>query len=131
MNFDPITSASLAVQIHLATALVALALGTVMWLRPKGTKSHKIIGKIFIIFMLVTAVSAIFIRLINNGQFSFIHLFVPLTFLGVFNALWSIRKRNIKKHINAVKGMFFGALLIPGLLSFIPGRTLWAVFFGG
>ena len=47
MNFDPITSASLAVQIHLATALVALALGTVMWLRPKGTKSHKIIGKIF------------------------------------------------------------------------------------
>ena len=130
MKLEYILNASPAIQIHLVTALVALLLGTVMWFRPKGTQSHKMIGRGFAVFMLVTAFSAIFIRQINNGGFSFIHLFVPLTFLGVWQAVTRIRKGNVKGHMSAVKGLFFGALLIPGLLSFAPGRHLWLVFFG-
>lgn len=130
MNMDPILHASLAVQIHVVVAFTALVIGIAMWRRKKGTPSHKILGRTFVGFMLLTAISAIFIRQINNGQFSFIHLFVPLTFIGTFQAIYWIRKRNIKKHVSAVRGMFFGALLIPGFLSFLPGRTLWHVFFG-
>lgn len=129
MKPEYILNASLAVQIHVVVAFLALGIGIAMWLRPKGTPSHKVVGKAFVVLMLITAISAIFIRQVNNGSFSFIHLFVPLTFLGVYQAITRIRKKNVKGHISAVKGMFFGALLIPGALSFLPGRTLWMVFF--
>lgn len=131
MNFDPIISASPVIQIHLAASLLALGFGTVMWLRPKGTKSHKLTGRMFMVLMLLTAFSAIFIQEINRGQYSFIHLFVPLTLIGVVQSLWAIKNRNIKKHIHHVKVLFFAALLIPGIFTMFPGRRLWAVFFGG
>jgi len=131
MNFDPLTSASPVILIHLAAAMLALGLGSLMWLRPKGTKSHKMIGRIFMILMIVTAISAISIREINRGQFSWIHIFVPLTLVGVAQALWAIKNRNIKAHIGHVRNLFFFALLIPGFFSFMPGRRLFAVFFGG
>lgn len=130
MNIDALLNASVAVQIHTAAAFVALGLGIAMWLRKKGTPSHKMIGRIFVVFMLATAISSLFIRHINNGKFSLIHLFVPLTFYAIVELFYYIRKGNIKKHEKAVKGLFFGALLIPGFLSFIPGRTMWHVFFG-
>ena len=131
MNFDPITSANIVIQIHLAAALFALGLGAVMWLRPKGTNSHKLIGRIFIVLMLTVAASAIFIQEINRGHYSWIHIFVAVTLIGIVQALWAIKNRNIKSHIRAVKGLFFGALIIPGIFSFMPGRRLFAVFFGG
>jgi len=130
MSLEPILQSSLAIQIHIATAFIALALGIVMYRRKKGTKSHKMVGRVFVMFMLATAISAIFIRNLNSGNFSWIHVFVPVTFIGAFQAIFWIRRGNIKKHKSAVSGMFFGALLIPGFLSFIPGRTMWQVFFG-
>jgi len=130
MNLAPLISASPAILMHLAAAVLALLFGTVMWMRPKGTKSHKLIGRAFMVLMLMTAVSAIFIRDINDGQFSFIHIFVIVTFVGIFQSLQAIKKRDIKKHVGHVKGLFFAALIIPGVLSFLPGRKLFMVFFG-
>lgn len=130
MNWHYIAEASLAIQIHLVAAIAALVLGCVMWLRPKGTPSHKLTGRGFMIFMILAAFSAIFIRQINDGSFSFIHLFVPLTFFGAWQAIVRIRRKNLKGHLSAVRGLFFGALIIPGLFAFLPGRLMWAVFFG-
>lgn len=130
MNPEYFTQASLAIQIHILVAMAALVLGIAMFARKKGTKSHKMIGRIFAVFMVATAVSAIFIREINNGSFSWIHIFVIVTFTALFETFYHIRKGNIKGHKRAVSGLFFGALLIPGALSFIPGRTMWMIFFG-
>lgn len=130
MNLDIFFSASPAIVIHTLCALVALGLGTVMFIRKKGTPSHKLIGKTFVLFMAVTAFSALFIKGLNGDQFSFIHLFVPLSFYAIWELFYYVRKGNIKKHEKAVRGLFFGALLIPGLLSFLPGRLMWRVFFG-
>lgn len=130
MKPEYILNASPAIQVHLVAAFLALGLGIAMWMRPKGTRGHKVIGRGFVILMIVTALSAIFIRQINNGSFSFVHLFVPLTFLGIWQAVTRIRRKDIKGHVKAVKGMFFGALLIPGAFSLLPGRHLWRVFFG-
>lgn len=130
MKTEYILEASPAVQIHLAAAIIALGFGIVMWFRPKGTRGHKLIGRGFVVLMIVTALSALFIRLINKGNFSLIHLFVPLTLLGAWQAVTRIRRSDIKGHKSAVKGLFFGALLIPGALAFMPGRHLWMFFFG-
>ncbi|NNC36087.1 MAG: DUF2306 domain-containing protein [Acidimicrobiales bacterium] len=130
MSIDVLLNASPAIQMHTAAAFTALGLGIAMFVRKKGTRSHKMIGRIFVVFMLLTAISALFIRQLNDGQFSWIHLFVPLSFYAIAELFFYIRKGNIKKHEKAVKGLFFGALLIPGFLSFLPGRTMWHVFFG-
>ena len=131
MNTQVFLESAPAIIIHTLFAFTALGFGVAMWLRKKGTKSHKIIGRLFVVFMAITAFSALFIRYINDGNFSWIHLFVPLTFLGIWQAIYHIRKGDTRRHVSAVKGMFFGALLIPGVLSFLPGRTLWYVVFGG
>lgn len=119
-----------AVQIHIISALFALALGIAMFIRKKGTRSHKLIGRLFVMAMLMTAISAIFIRYINDGQFSWIHLFIPLTFFATWEAIYFIRKGNVARHKRAVTGLFFGALLIPGVFSFLPGRIMNLMVFG-
>ncbi len=130
MELDLLFNASPAIIFHTIFAFGALALGTAMFVRKKGTKSHKIIGKIFVVFMAITAFSALFITGLNGDKWSWIHLFVPLSFFAIWELFYYVRKGNIKKHEKAVKGLFFGALLIPGLLSFLPGRLMWHVLFG-
>jgi len=130
MKPEYILEASPVVQIHLVGALAALTLGIVMGLRPKGTRSHKMIGRSFIVFMLVTAISSYWIRDLNRGNLSWIHIFIPLTLFASWQTIYYIRKGDVTRHKRAVTGMFFGALLIPGLFSFAPGRRLWLVFFG-
>jgi len=131
MNLDLFFSASPAIVFHTVFAFLALGLGIAMFLRKKGTPSHKFIGKIFVLAMAITALSALFIKGLNGDKFSFIHLFVPLSFYAIWELFYYVRKGNIKKHEKAVKGLFFGALLIPGFLSFLPGRLMWRVVFGG
>lgn len=130
MGIEYFFKASLAIQIHIIAALVSLAFGILMFVRPKGDRLHKRAGKIFLVFMLTTAASAIFIRQINNGTFSFVHIFVPITFIAAWEAVHFVRKGNIARHKRAVQGMFFGALLIPGILSLMPGRLMHVIIFG-
>ncbi len=130
MNLSIFFEVPLAVQIHIVSALSALALGIAMFASKKGTARHKLVGRVFMVAMLMTATSAIFIRYINDGQFSWIHLFIPLTFFASWEAIYYIRKGNIKRHKHAVKGLFFGALLIPGAFSFLPGRIMHMMVFG-
>ncbi len=131
MQLEYFTRASLAVQIHIIVALLALGLGIFVLARRKGTKSHKMAGKIWLCLMLAVATTAIFIREINDGSFSWIHIFVPVTFFASWEVVHYIRKGNVARHKRAVTGMFFGALLIPGAFSFMPGRTMWMIVFGG
>ena len=130
MNWKAFTEASFVIQIHWIAALTALVFGITMLVRRKGTASHKLIGRMFIILMLVTAVSSFWIREINRGGFSWIHIFIPITFFASWEAVHYIRKGNVKRHKRAVIGMFFGALLIPGLFTLLPGRRMWMLFFG-
>jgi len=131
MNFEILLSSSPAILIHTFAAFTALFLGIIMFIRRKGTPSHKIIGRLFVLFMAVTAISALWITGINGKYWSWIHLFVPLSFYAIWELFYHLRKGNIEKHKKAVQGLFFGALLIPGIIAFLPGRRLWHVFFGG
>lgn len=131
LNLEIFPDLPIAIQIHMVAAIIALGLGITMYTRRKGTPSHKLIGKLFLALMLITATSAIFIRYINDGSFSWIHIFVPVTFFAAWETVHYVRKGNIKGHKRAVSGLFFGALLIPGFLSFLPGRTMWVMVFGG
>lgn len=125
-----VAAAPLAVKIHLTAALSALAIGVALMARVKGTGLHKTLGWTWVIAMGVTAVSSLFIRQLNHGHFSFIHLLSGWTIVGLPGAIYAIKRGKVGAHRRVMTGMFVGGLLLAGLFAFIPGRLLWTLFLG-
>ena len=119
----------LPVFIHVAAVLPAIPLGGYILLAPKGTPRHRLLGKIWLALMLVTATSAIFIK--SGGSFSWIHLFVPLTFRAVWKTVATARRGDIKAHKNHLVLTYLTALMIPGIAAFlVPGRLMNVMLLG-
>jgi uncharacterized membrane protein len=119
-----------AVATHLLTVLPAIPLGAYVILSKKGGARHKLLGRIWLSLMFVTAISTIFIRGVNDGQFSWIHIFTLVTFIAVPQAIVSARRGNIAQHKVHLRNFFIGALVIAGVTAFAPGRTMWQWAFG-
>lgn len=120
----------LAVMIHVSTVMPALALGAWLMLARKGTARHKQLGKLWVVLMVATAISALFIRQINPGAFSPIHLFVPLTLHGAWKAVATARRGDFAAHKRGLVQLYLGAMIIPGLFAFMPGRLFGTWLFG-
>jgi uncharacterized membrane protein len=45
-------------------------------------------------------------------------------------AVWRAHKHEVERHRRAMLGLFFGALVIAGLFTFMPGRIMHEVMFG-
>ncbi len=134
MNFEPLLHQPLAVQIHVATVIPAFILGTYqIFFSTKGSPHHRLTGYIYLTLMVITSIAAFFIHQVNPaGPFglSWIHLFVPLTLFGVYGALVTARKHDIKGHRRAMLGVYIGGILIAGTLAFAPGRLMHLMVFG-
>jgi uncharacterized membrane protein len=120
----------IAVLIHLATVLPAVPLGAWLMLSRKGTARHKQLGKVWLALMVITALATLFIRQVNGGQLSLIHIFVPMTLHGAWQAISTARRGDIAAHRKGLVGFYLGALTIPGLFAFMPGRLMGAWLFG-
>jgi uncharacterized membrane protein len=130
MNFTPIAEAPLAIQFHLATILPAFVLGTwLIFASLKGSRPHRALGAAYMVLMLVSATAAIFIQQVRPGAFSWLHLFVLLTYWSISRSLWCLRHGNIAGHQRSMLGLYIGGLLIAGGLTFLPGRIMYRLFF--
>ncbi len=113
----------LAILIHVSTVLPAIPLGAYLLLAPKGGKRHKQLGKLWLALMVATASAAIFIK--TSGSFSFIHIFIPLTYIASYKVISSARRGDMKTHKKEILGLYLGALMIPGAVAFaLPGRLM-------
>lgn len=131
MNFDVFFQAPWHIQLHALSAFGALGLGLVQFAAPKGTIPHRTLGYVWVLLMAIIAITAIFIRQGNDGSFSFIHIFVPLTLYAIVELSIRARRGLTAKHRGTAIRAFLGALLIPGLFSFFPDRLMWQTVFGG
>jgi uncharacterized membrane protein len=118
------------IQLHIAAALLALLLGTVQLVGIKGTGLHRLIGWSWVIAMLTVAVSSLFIRQINPGAFSWIHLLSGWTLIALPMAIFAVRKGRVGSHASGMTWTFVGGLIVAGAFTFLPGRLMWEVFFG-
>ena len=121
---------SLPVKIHLATALGALGLGAVLMTVRKGRTFHRIAGWVWVSLVSVTAGATLFIRVLNNGSWSFLHLFTAWVLLILPLGVMAAKRHTVAKHRARMMGLFYGAFAINLAFAFIPGRTLWVMFFG-
>lgn len=116
------------VYLHLATVLPAFLIGTWLLLNRKGTPHHRLLGKVYMVLMLTTAVTALFIpallgpRLWNH--FGFIHLFSLLTIYTVPTAYLAARRHDVTTHRSSMIWLYIGGLVIAGAFAFGPGRLL-------
>ncbi|MXO48786.1 DUF2306 domain-containing protein [Erythrobacter vulgaris] len=119
----------LPVWIHVACVVPAIPLGGYLLLARKGTKRHKQLGKFWLILMLATATSAIFIK--SGGSFSPIHLLIPVTFHAAWKTVATARRGNIAGHKKHLVLTYVLALLAPGIIAFaVPGRLMNQMVFG-
>ena len=110
--------------VHLATIITALALTPVMLLRPRGDRVHRQLGWVWAAAMFLTAFVSLFVRVIEPGKFSVIHLLSLWTMLQVPLIVLRARQHDWQRHRRAVHGMVIGALLIAGFFTFPFGRML-------
>ncbi len=122
--------ASPVIQLHIAAALTALVIGTVLLIGVKGTRRHRILGWSWVSAMAATAISSLFIHSINPAGFSLIHLLSGWTIISLPMAIYAIRRGKVQAHRRAMTGMFVGGLIVAGAFTFLPGRLMWAIFFG-
>ena len=132
MSITPLLVAGPAIQIHVLGATLSLIGAIVMLLGRKGTPQHKFIGKLWVVSMGMTALSSFMIHEIRMiGDFSPIHLLSVLTLFGLYQIVNFARKGDIKNHQKAVYSLIYGALGVAGTFTFLPGRRMNMMFFGG
>ncbi|MBC2885993.1 DUF2306 domain-containing protein [Ochrobactrum sp. CM-21-5] len=130
MNFTPLFSAPYAVQLHVVAVVPAAIIGSLILFRRKGTRLHKLFGRIWIILMVITSVSSFFIHQINLILgFSPIHILSVLVLIGCWRAVIAARAGKIAVHRRIMRGVYFGGIVGVGLFAFMPGRLMNEVLF--
>lgn len=125
------------IAVHLTAALLAVATGPIaLWARrgrEQHPRLHRAFGYAWVTLMLVTAVSALFIRdfsLPNVGGYTPIHLLVPVVFVALFGAFWMLARRNIAGHRKVMQALYFAGCIVAGGLTLLPQRYLGQAVWG-
>ncbi|MCW0981403.1 DUF2306 domain-containing protein [Agrobacterium sp. BT-220-3] len=131
MSLQPLLDAPFAVQLHVATVTPAAIIGAVVLFFPKGTPLHRLLGKIWVVLMVVTSFSTFFIHELNVFYgFSPIHLMSLFTIYGCLQSVYFARRGDIKRHMRIMQGVYLGGIVIAGGFTFLPGRIMNGVVFG-
>jgi len=119
---------SIAIGLHLFTVLPALFIGLYIFLKQKGTPGHKMLGKVWAVLMLVTALVSFYIQ--RNVTFSWIHILSIVSIVSVLIAIWAIRSGRVRMHQRFMTGAYLGAVVAGGFAMFTPGRFVYEFLFG-
>jgi uncharacterized membrane protein len=135
MTIKPLLSASWPVQVHVVTLVLALLVGTWLFvLSRKGGAAHRALGLAFIGLMTTTAFVTLFIhvRAPNSAFFglSRLHLFVPLVLILCAMAVYGAATRRRGMHRFAVIALYRGSLIFTGIVQiFLAGGITHQIFF--
>lgn len=120
--------------IHLASVAPAFMIGTYIMLNRKGTPTHRLLGKVYMLLMLFTAIVSLFMAAKVGptlwNHFGFIHLLSLLTLIAVPHAYFAVRRGNITSHKRAMVSLYIGGMLVAGGFTLFPSRMLNGWLFG-
>ncbi|HSV82911.1 MAG TPA: DUF2306 domain-containing protein [Ramlibacter sp.] len=130
MNLTPL------IAVHATAAVLAIVTGPVaLWARQgrqQHPRLHRAFGYAWVTLMLVTAVSALFIRdwrLPNLAGYTPIHLLVPVVFASLVGAFRMLALGDIRRHRQIMQSLYFAACVVTGAFTLLPqrlfGQLLW------
>jgi uncharacterized membrane protein len=125
------------IAVHMSAAIAAVALGPVaLWARrghagpqrhSQRPRLHRAAGYAWVTLMLVTALSAIFIRdfkLPNIAGYTPIHLLVPVVLGSLFFSFRALLRGDIRRHRRLMVWLYISACLVAGAFTLLPNRYL-------
>jgi uncharacterized membrane protein len=119
------------IAVHATSAMLALVTGPVaIWARKGAARRprlHRAFGYAWVTLMIVTAVSAIFIRggnIPNIGGFSPIHLLSPLVLFSLYGSFRYLAQGNIDRHRKTMVRLYVGSCIVAGGFTLLPGRLI-------
>lgn len=116
MAFTPL------ILVHATAAAAALALGGLTFLMKKGTARHRLLGRGWVLLMVLVAASSFWIK--TSGHWSWIHLLSVATLAGLARAIYAASRGNIREHRGLMQKIYVGGLLLAGLFTLLPSRLL-------
>ncbi len=132
MTLAPLLAAPFAVQLHVCAALCAIILGPLALWRRSRDHWHKRFGYAWVVAMALTALSSF--AILDRpmiGPFSVIHALSVVTVIGLWKGVNAARARRIEAHQAEMRSLYFWAMGVAGLFTFLPGRRMNMVFFAG
>ena len=115
----------------MSAAIAAFAVGPfVFWARlGKQVRPwlHRALGYAWTMFMVVAAITALFIRdfnLPNIAGYTPIHLLIPVTLISLFFAFRALARREFAAHRQIMQSLYFGACVVAGAFTLLPSRYL-------
>lgn len=128
MSLEPLLLAPPAIQIHATAALFSLLWGALILLLPKGSKRHRLMGRIWALAMAVTAGSSLFIP--RFGVLTPIHIFTLIVAVSLPLSIRAIRAGKVARHARGMIRLYLGATVLAGAFALAPGRLMHDVVFG-
>jgi uncharacterized membrane protein len=127
MTLAPFQAAPSPIQIHLAAVAVAALLGAWILLRPKGTAVHRLLGRTWMVLMVIVALSSFLIPATIGrflGPFGVIHVLSLGALVSIAMAIRAARSGRIRAHRIWVTATYLGAIGGAGAGAFAPGRLI-------
>jgi uncharacterized membrane protein len=116
---------TLLIVTHVFAALTSVVLGGYqVWRRPKGDSRHRLLGRAWVVLILWTAVSSFWIRHINDGAFSWLHVLSVVTLVTVTLGVVNACRGNVQAHRGNMVGSWLGAVGAMLAAIAIPGRMI-------
>jgi uncharacterized membrane protein len=130
-DISPLWSRPFSVQLHVISVTVGFFSGLIIFMLPKGSGLHRILGWTFVVAMTLAAATSIMMIADFNTGVNFLHIFTVMTAVSLTLGLAAIRRGDVRSHAYNMIGLYIGAILVAGAFAFIPGRLMWRMLFGG
>lgn len=134
MNWQPLLTATIPIQLHVASAALALALAPLQLALRKGTSTHGALGWTWTAAMCAACLSSFFIldrpMPPNIGAVSWLHLLAVFTLVALWLAIARARRGDVAGHRKSMLYLVVFGLGVP--LAFavaIPGRIMNSLLF--
>ena len=129
-SFDPLFNAPLAIQVHVAAAMLAVMLTPVALWRQRRDRLHRLVGYFWVVSMAVTALSSFAITEFGVvGPFSPIHVLSVATLAGLIAGVRAAIRGDARGHRAAMTQLSL-ALVVAGMFTLAPGRIAHQMVMG-
>lgn len=110
---------------HAFAALTSLLLGGwQLFLSPKGSEVHRLVGRAWVVLMLYVSISSFWITELRPGHFSFLHILSVVTIITVTLGVIEARRGRLRSHVGNMCGSWIGLGVAFGFAVAVPVRRI-------
>jgi len=130
MRLAPLLEASPWVQLHVAAAMLALALGCYQFLSRKGSVPHRLVGWVWIAALAALCVTSFFIPgSWHIGPVSVFHVLSAYTLWALFMGARAARNGDVADHKSYMTWLFVLSVILSAVIAVASGGVLYQVVF--